>query len=49
MEEYALSASLGMADALIAATVIEANERLLTGNDRHYKAIKDLSLKRFRP
>ena len=42
-------AALSMADALIAATAIEANAPLLTGNDKHYKAIKDLDLKRFRP
>ena len=49
MEEYGLSTSMGMADVLIAATVIEANEHLLTGNDKHYKAVRELALKRFRP
>jgi len=49
LEEYGLSSSLSMADALIAATAIEANEPLLTGNDKHYKAIKELWLHRFRP
>ena len=49
MEEYGLSASMSMADALIAAAAIEANEQLLTGNDRHYRPIKELDLKRFRP
>ena len=49
MEEYGLSTSMGMTDALIAATVIEANEHLLTGNDKHYKSIRELALKRFRP
>ena len=49
VEEYGLSASLGMADALIAATAIEADEPLLTGNDKHYKVVKELALKRFRP
>jgi hypothetical protein len=49
MEEYSLSTSISMGDALIAATAIEANEQLLTANDKHYKAIKELDIKRFRP
>ena len=49
MEEYALSSSIGMADAMIAATAIEADEQLITGNDKHYKAIKELDVIRFRP
>jgi predicted nucleic acid-binding protein len=49
LEEYGLSASMSMADALIAAAAIEANEPLLTGNDKHYKPIKELEVKRFRP
>lgn len=49
MEEYGSSVSLSMADALIAAAAVEANETLITGNDKHYKQIKDLELKRFRP
>ena len=49
MEEYHLSTSISMADALIAAAAIEANQQLLTANDKHYKAIKELDIKRFRP
>lgn len=49
MEEYNLSTSISMADALIAAAAIEANQQLLTANDKHYKAIKELDIKRFRP
>lgn len=49
LEEYGLSASMSMADALIAAAAVEANETLLTGNDKHYKPIKELEVKRFRP
>jgi len=49
MEEYVLSASLALADALISATTIESGNQLLTGNYKHYKVIEDLSLKRFRP
>jgi predicted nucleic acid-binding protein len=49
MEEYVLAESLSMADALIAATAIEANQPLISGNAKHYKAIQELDLKRFRP
>ena len=49
MEEYRLSVSMSMADALIAATAAEANDPLITGNDKHYKPIKELKIKRFRP
>ena len=49
IEEYGLSVSMGTADALIAATAIEANDSLLTANDKHYKPIKELALERFRP
>ncbi|MFM9059097.1 MAG: type II toxin-antitoxin system VapC family toxin [Planctomycetaceae bacterium] len=49
MEEYVLADSLSMADALIAATAIEAKQSLISGNGKHYKAIQELELKRFRP
>lgn len=49
MEEYGLSVAMSMADALIAATAVEANQPLITGNDKHYKAVKELDIKRFRP
>ncbi len=49
MEEYNLSTSISMGDALIAAAAIEANLQLFTANDKHYKAIKELDIKRFRP
>jgi predicted nucleic acid-binding protein len=35
VEEYGLGTSLGVADALIAATAVEMNDRLCTGNFRH--------------
>ncbi len=49
MEEYGLAIAMSMPDALIAATVIENHDRLITGNDKHYKSIKDLMMQRFRP
>lgn len=49
MEQHALSASVSMPDALIAATAAETGDTLLTGNDKHYRPIRELALKRFRP
>jgi predicted nucleic acid-binding protein len=49
MEEYVLADSMSMADALIAATAIEANQSLISGNAKHFKAIQELDIKRFRP
>jgi len=49
VEEYGLATALGVADALIAATVVETGERLCTANHRHYACIKELQLETFRP
>ncbi len=49
MEEYGLSVDLSPADALIAATAVESHETLLTGNRKHYRPIKELDQKVFRP
>lgn len=49
MEEHVLSSGLGLADALVAATAVEANEPLLTANQKHYKAVTDLEIELFRP
>jgi predicted nucleic acid-binding protein len=49
VEEYALSNSIGVADALVAATVVEENEVLLTANTKHFMCVKELQLKQFRP
>lgn len=48
IEEYGFGTSLGVADALIAATAAERNDRLYTGNHRHYRPIKELEVKIFR-
>lgn len=49
VQEYALSHSMKLADALIAATVVQNGEVLLTANDRHYKFIPTMECKRFNP
>jgi len=49
IEEYALPNGLRAGDAIIAATATENNLTLLTSNAKHFKAIKDLRLKIFRP
>jgi predicted nucleic acid-binding protein len=41
-ETYTLSHGLELADAFIAATAIEYQEPLLTGNIRHYAYMPDL-------
>ena len=49
MEEYCPAAGLSVADSLIAATAVENQLVLLTGNHKHYKIIRDLEIKAFRP
>mgnify|MGYP000553132544 CR=1 FL=1 len=49
IEEYALATGMRSADALIAATAVENNLELRTGNTRHFRAVKDLRLKTFKP
>jgi len=49
VEQYYLSHSLLLADALIGATAIHHGLPLVTGNDKHYKIIRGLKIKKFRP
>lgn len=49
IEEYSLSSGMRSGDALIAATAIENNLPLSSSNTKHYKVIKDLQLKVFKP
>jgi hypothetical protein len=49
MEEYTLKSALALADALVAATAVEVNETLCTGNTKHFRTIAELDLKTFRP
>ena len=48
VEKYALSYSLYMADALIAATAISYSLPLLTGNNKHFAAVPRLEVEVFR-
>ena len=49
VEQHYLSHSMEIADALISATAVSQGLVLLTGNDKHYRVVKGLSLKVFRP
>ncbi len=49
VEQHFLSHSIQLADALIGATAISHGFPILTGNDKHYKILKDLQIKKFRP
>lgn len=49
IEELALSSGMQLADALIAATAIEHRLTLLSGNEKHFRAVGGLSLQRFDP
>ena len=49
VEEYSLSHSMELSDALIAATCVNNAEILLTANDKHYKFIPNIQVKKFNP
>jgi len=49
VEQHYLSHSILLADALIGATAIAYGLPILTGNDKHYKILRDIKIKRFRP
>lgn len=49
IEEFSLSSGLRVADALIAATAAENRLQLCTGDDRHFRSIRELELSIFRP
>ena len=49
VEQHYLSHSIQLADALIGATAISYGLPILTGNDKHYKILKDIRIKKFRP
>jgi predicted nucleic acid-binding protein len=47
--EYALSHSMTIPDAIIAATTIENGDVLLTGNAKHFEYLTGVKVKAFRP
>ena len=49
VQEYSLNHSMMLADALIAATVVQNSEILITANDKHYKFIPNIECKKFSP
>ncbi|MBW1893860.1 MAG: type II toxin-antitoxin system VapC family toxin [Deltaproteobacteria bacterium] len=49
VERNYLSHSVQLADALIGATAVTYGLPILTGNDKHYKILKDIQIKKFRP
>ena len=49
IEQHYLGNSLVVADALIASTAVSNGIKLLTGNTKHYKVIKNIELERFKP
>jgi predicted nucleic acid-binding protein len=49
VEQHFLSHSVQLADALIGATAISQGFPILTENDKHYKILKGLQIKKFRP
>lgn len=49
VEDYSLSSGLRAGDAIIAATAMENNMRLVSSNVNHFRPIKNLNFKAFNP
>ncbi|MCC6604633.1 MAG: type II toxin-antitoxin system VapC family toxin [Anaerolineae bacterium] len=49
VEQYYLSHSVHLADALIGATAVSYGIPLLTGNVKHYQIIKEVEIADFKP
>lgn len=47
IEQYSLSHSMELADALIGATAVIRQLPLVTGNEKHYKHLPEIKVKRF--
>jgi predicted nucleic acid-binding protein len=49
LEEYALSHGLRAGDAIIASTAVDNNMTLVSSNAKHFRPIKELKFKTFKP
>ncbi len=49
VEQYYLSHAMQLADSLIGATAVTNGLPLLTGHTKHYRVLKDIPLKEFKP
>lgn len=49
VERHALAHGMRLADALIAATAVEAGEALMTANVRHYRFLPDVDVRHYQP
>jgi hypothetical protein len=49
VEQNFLSHSIQLADALIGASAVAYGLPIITGNDRHYKVMGDIKIKKFSP
>ena len=49
VEAHGLSSGMRACDAIIAATAVENNLPLTSGNRKHFKPVRELQLKVFRP
>ena len=49
VEEYSLSHSMAAGDAIIASTAVENGWPLLSGNAKHFRAVKELQFMVFKP
>ncbi|MCF6237013.1 MAG: type II toxin-antitoxin system VapC family toxin [Gammaproteobacteria bacterium] len=49
VEQHYLSHSMQLADALIGATAVSHGIPLLTGNNKHYRIVKEIEINKFNP
>ena len=49
VEQHYLSHLVQLADALKGATAVSHGIQLLTGNDKHYRIVKEIKLAKFLP